>query len=249
MANVRVATSWLGIMPSRTSIQRQEESTNVQGGARQVRQTNSRIDNSEDRLCLLYALDCLLGNNPLGQAVYSSIMYYIPLISKTRDLSVNDVNSVLNGYGLSLIRASGVIQQSAYRILNSPVKLVVNIKLINKDNKSMSHFVGWDGSRSTVYDRPMNAKVQSKDRESKEASKRVFSELFSEMHSWQITHVYQLVELSHGDGSTALSKKITEKIPARRRRSKSKHGNRKDIEGDIKTPTKKTRSQNQNIVS
>ena len=249
MANVRVATGWLGITHSRTSTQRQEESINVQGGARQVRQTNSRIDNSEDRLCLLYALDCLLGNSPLGQAVYSSIMYYIPLISKTRDLSVNDVNSVLNGYGLSLIRASGVIQQSAYRILNSPVKLVVNVKLINKDNKSMSHFVGWDGSRSTVYDRPMNAKVQSKDRESKEASKRVFSELFSEMHSWQITHVYQLVELSHGDGSTALSKKITEKIPARRRRSKSKQGNRKDIEGDIKTPTKKTHSQNQNIVS
>jgi len=161
---------------------------------------------------------------------------------------VNDVNSVLNGYGLSLIRASGVIQQSAYRILNSPVKLVVNVKLINKDNKSMSHFVGWDGSRSTVYDRPMNAKVQSKDRESKEASKRVFSELFSEMHSWQITHVYQLVELSHCDGGTALcSKKIPEKIPKRRRRTKSKHGNRKDMEGDIKTPTKKTVSLN--IVS
>jgi len=103
----------------------------------------------------------------------------------------------------------------------------------------MSHFVGWDGSRSTVYDRPMNAKVQSKDQENKEASKRVFSELFSEMHSWQITHVYQLVELSHcDDGGTALSKKITEKIPTRRRRSKSKLGKRMDMENDIKTPTK-----------
>ena len=117
------------------------------------------------------------------------------------DTSINDANCGLAKHGVALQRVSGdYIKKGGAPLhllqIQKQYRIVIHIRLVTLKNEVAHHFVAWDGS--TVFDRPMSAKVnKSSDRSNKKSCNAVFERLYpkNQFLSWQITNVYELCYL------------------------------------------------------
>ena len=77
-------------------------------------------------------------------------------------------------------------QGGAFHLLQEhDCRLVIKVKLTNLEDRTMYHFVAWDGNE--IYNQPFNSKVnKSDDRTNTAMSKMVFTKLYpsSEFVNW-----------------------------------------------------------------
>ena len=157
------------------------------GGARGT----SEVDNM--RTCLLDAITNLL---PQGEKINLLRKRVLKMMTPGEDTSVKNIESTLTKQNMSLEYARGKYKvEGGYVNLlrETKCRLIIQMKLCNLENKTISHYVAWDGV--TIFDKP-TSRVIDRDRDlaSKNASKMAFGSLFprSEFKSWQIYAVYQL---------------------------------------------------------
>ena len=174
----------------------QKKAQTKKGGSRLVR--NNHIKNicgSNTRTCLMDSVAAILPPNISRELVCASISSAMP---EEGDTSISDIKNAMEEYGLMLEQVnSRFIKKggAAFYILQErDCRLVISLSLTNKEGRTMSHFVAWDGKE--IFDRPHTNRVSRiKDRANHEASKLAFGKLYprTEFKAWQITSVFQLV--------------------------------------------------------
>ena len=169
---------------------------NGEGGSRLVRgkTVSATIGGPNDRTCLLDAILSILPPQVNKSSVEQAVSSAMP---PRGDTSVKQVTKALSIHGLYLISVNGLYHRKGgtpiHLLKERLCDLIINIKLTNRENEDMNHFVAWDGD--VIHDRPHLCKVNDTSDRTDKGSRKVFDKLYSKrnFHSWQITKVYRLI--------------------------------------------------------
>ena len=149
-----------------------------------------------DRTCLHDALISILPPSANSASLSESIKMLMP---EEGDTTVAVASGALAAHGYFLYNVTPKYHKKgghAHHILkDQKSRLVINLKLINLDGLSTSHFVGFDGKR--IHDQDVVCEVEDVDRQSCKRSKKVFRKLYGKdkgFASYEILHVWCLEE-------------------------------------------------------
>jgi hypothetical protein len=159
------------------------------------RKRKSKHERPNNRTCLLESVLALVPTET-KELVRTVLLTAMPAAG---DTSVAGIANALAAHGLSLVPVNSEYRKKGgieFNLLQErQCKLVINLRLTNRDGDAMSHFVAFDGE--CIHDRPYLSKVNSTyDRTNPEKNKLAFGKLFKkpEFQSWQITSVYRLCQ-------------------------------------------------------
>ena len=160
------------------------------GGAKET------SDVGDMRTCLLDAITNLM---PGGEKISRLRSRILGIMTPGEDASVKMIESSLAKENMVLEYARGRYKVKGGEYVNllrkTKCQLIIQMKLCNLKNETMSHYVAWDGV--TIFDKPTIRVIdRERDLANKNASKMVFGSLFprSEFKWWQISAVYELKE-------------------------------------------------------
>ena len=169
----------------------------AEAGSRLVPSKNILKGNRQgnDRACLMNAILSVAPVDIDTMKLKADIGDSMP---PSGDSSIEDVKGVMLEYGLStkiVTREYDKKKGAAFHLFQrNDCKLLIRLILKNKEDVSMSHFVGYDGDM--VYDEPEMLEInRSKDNLSSWcACKNIFGTLYPKksFNSWQIVGVYEL---------------------------------------------------------
>ena len=112
------------------------------------------------------------------------------------DTSIKDISGPLAKHRIRLQRVSGAYLckgGAPFHLFNrQECKLIVAVRLVNREGRAWTHFVAWDGR--TIHDRPYSVEVAFRDCRNPKSSKVAFGKLFPrpEFARWQITGVFEV---------------------------------------------------------
>ena len=183
------------LAPQNLRVNDSEANENVGGSRLVLNKTAPIAPGPNTRTCLPDAIINVLPDGCDKELVLADLLSAMPKFGDTR---IADVMIPLARHGLRLERVTQKYNHRGgfpYHLLKEhDCSLIINLKLTNTKEETVSHFVAWDGS--IIYDHPYMSKVNNTtDRNTAEGSKNVFKKMYSKegFCNYQVTNVYSLV--------------------------------------------------------
>ena len=169
----------------------------VDGGSRLIKNTKSSSGNANTRTCLMDSIASIVPPTTNKNELIAALASSMP---SEGDTKVEKMGYALAGSDLGLKQVNSKFLRKGgapYHLFKeNDCRIIIRLRLTDRMGRIIWHFVAWDGD--VIFDYPYSNKINMRrDRASPEASNLAFGRLYpeTEFENWQVTRVYELVEL------------------------------------------------------